>query len=99
MDSFRIAREASQDLEEIWAFISEDNRVADDRILDKFKEQFETLAANPRLGHVRRDVTRKPVLFWPMGCYEIIYDANTQPIIIVAVLHGSRDISKVLRGR
>jgi toxin ParE1/3/4 len=99
MASFRIAQEASRDLDEIWAFISADNRVAGDSILEKFKGQFEMLAANPRIGHVRRNVTRKPVLFWPMGRYEIIYQPKARPIIIVAVLHGSRDISQALRKR
>jgi plasmid stabilization system protein ParE len=57
------------------------------------------LAANPRIGHVRRNVTRNSVLFWPMGRYEIIYQPKARPIIIVSVLHGSRDIPQVLRKR
>ena len=51
------------------------------------------------MGHRREDLTRHPVLFWPVGAYLIIYRADRRPIEIVAVTQGSRDIPGFLRRR
>jgi hypothetical protein len=44
------------------------------------------------VGHRREDLTPYPVLFWPVAAYLVIYRAERQPIEIVAVTQGSRDI-------
>jgi hypothetical protein len=46
-----------------------------------------------------KDLTSYAVLFWPVGDYLIIYRADRQPIEIVAVTQGSRDIPSFLRRR
>ena len=51
------------------------------------------------MGHRREDLTRYPVLFWPVGAYLIIYRAERPPIEIVAVTQGSRDIPAFLSHR
>ena len=51
----------------------------------------------PGMGHRREDLTSYPVLFWPVGAYLIIYRAERQPIEIVAVTQGSRDIPALKR--
>ncbi len=51
------------------------------------------------MGHVREDLTRHPVLFWPVDAYLIIYRAEPNPIEIVAVCQGSRDIPAFLLRR
>jgi hypothetical protein len=40
------------------------------------------------MGHRREDLTRYPVLFWPVGAYLIIYRAERPPVEIVAVITG-----------
>ena len=54
------------------------------------------LAKNPQLGHRRPDLTDKPVRFWPEGPYMIVYDSGPRPIEIVRVIHGARDLAKML---
>jgi plasmid stabilization system protein ParE len=51
------------------------------------------------MGHQREDLTRYGVLFWPVGAYLIIYRADREPIEIVAVTQGSRDVPAFLRRR
>jgi antitoxin ParD1/3/4/toxin ParE1/3/4 len=34
----------------------------------------------------------RPLLFWPVGNYLILYRAAKRPIEIVAIAHGKRDI-------
>jgi len=55
------------------------------------------LASNPGLGHTRRDLTSKPVRFWPVYSYLIIYDAETQPLEVIRILSGYRDVAAQLK--
>jgi plasmid stabilization system protein ParE len=80
------------DLEEIWEYIAADNIDAADGWIGKLIDAFEALGQTPRMGHRREDLTRYPVLFWPVGTYLLIYRDERPPIEIVAVTQGSRDI-------
>ena len=57
------------------------------------------LGLEPGLGHVREDLTGRPLKFWPVYSYLVAYDPETKPIQIIRVLHGMRDIEDILRGR
>ena len=57
------------------------------------------LGLEPGLGHVREDLTGRPLKFWPVYSYLVVYDPETKPIQIIRVLHGMRDIEDILRGR
>jgi plasmid stabilization system protein ParE len=94
-----ISPEADQDLHDIWEFIAHDDVNAADRWDSKFREAFSLLAQNPRIGHTRKDLTRYPVLFWPVGKYLILYRLAGENIEIAAVTQGSRDIPSYLRKR
>jgi antitoxin ParD1/3/4 len=68
-------------------------------MLDKFHRAFAMLARSPSVGHARPDLTKKPVLFWPVGTYLVIYQRDLRPLEVVAVLHGRRDVKKALGER
>jgi plasmid stabilization system protein ParE len=55
------------------------------------------LARNPDLGHLRRDLTSKPVRFWAVHSYLIIYDPAARPLEVVRILSGYRDIASLLK--
>ena len=57
---------------------------------------FRLLAAQPEAGHFRRDLTPLPVKFWPVFSYLIVYDPAAQPLAIVRVLHGRRNVAAIL---
>jgi plasmid stabilization system protein ParE len=76
MRRYRVSPEAKQDLREIRDYIARDNVGAARRVLANLKGAFENLARMPEQGHKREDLTDKPVLFWPVGSYVIVY---TQP--------------------
>ncbi len=52
----------------------------------------------PNLGHTRKDLTSRPVLFFPLYSDLIVYQADTEPVRILAVLRA-RNISRVLKQR
>lgn len=56
------------------------------------------LAERPRMGHTRSDLTQRDVRFWPVGSYLIVYRVGTV-LQMVAVLHGARDVTEVIRKR
>jgi plasmid stabilization system protein ParE len=91
--------DAELDLDEIWEYIAADSIDAADRWLGKLFDAFEVLARTTGAGHLRKDFTEYPVLFWTVGAYLIIYRADRKPIEIVAVTQGSRDIPTFLSQR
>ena len=52
----------------------------------------------PAKGHRRSDLTNRNVLFFSVYQYMIVY-RRAEPVEIVAVLHGKRDLRRVLKGR
>ena len=89
--------EARLDLLEIWEYIARDNLTAPDRVVQEISEAITRLARNPQLSHARRDLTSKPVRFWPIYSYLIIYDPDSKPLEIVRVLSGYRDVAALLK--
>jgi plasmid stabilization system protein ParE len=88
---------ARLDLLEIWEYIARDNLDAADRVEREIQETVSMLARNPSLGHWRRDLTSKPVRFWPVYSYLIIYLPDSRPLEIVRILSGYRDIAELLK--
>jgi antitoxin ParD1/3/4/toxin ParE1/3/4 len=54
------------------------------------------LAQSPPIGHLREDLTEEPVRFWSVHSYLIVYDPETQPLQILRILHGARDVRRIL---
>jgi antitoxin ParD1/3/4/toxin ParE1/3/4 len=99
MPLYKVSPEALDDLQLIGDFIALDSVDAAERVIDQFFETFEQLAAWPKTGHVRTDLTLKNVRFWPVGSYLVVYRDHSDGVQIVAVLHGSRDVPSVLDAR
>jgi antitoxin ParD1/3/4/toxin ParE1/3/4 len=97
MSRFRIASSAARDLADITAYLVEEDPAAAVRVLAKLREAMARLGRHPGIGHRRRDLSRDSALrFWPVYSWLIIYEANVQPIRVVRVLRGERDIERLL---
>ena len=96
MNSYRLAPEAARDIEEIWEYIARDSVCAARRVRLGLLAACRRLAQHPGLGHRREDLTDKPVLFWPVYSYLIIYNPATEPLEIVRILHGAQDLPRLL---
>jgi toxin ParE1/3/4 len=57
------------------------------------------LVVNPGIGHTRDDLTDRALKFWSVYSYLVVYDPESRPLTIVAVLHGARDIGELLKGK
>ncbi len=88
---FKFHPEAENELNEIWDYISHNSPKAADQFLGKVEEQIQVLLRFPYLGHVREDLTDRPLRFVTVYSYLIAYAPGHSPLPILAVLHGSRD--------
>jgi len=102
MTGFVLHPEALADLDEIWGFIAADNLQAADRVVDEIHATIRSLVSFPHLGHVRADLTSRPLRFHPVREFVIAYAPDERPLLILAILHGRRNprvIAALLRER
>jgi plasmid stabilization system protein ParE len=92
---FKLSPEAAADIREIWEYIARDSFRAARRVRLDIFDACARLASNPRIGHQRDDLTSKPILFWPVGSYLIIYRISQKSIEIVRVVHGAQDVTRL----
>jgi plasmid stabilization system protein ParE len=100
MSGYRLTGEAIGDLEAITQTIAE--REGWDRSMNVEQELFDAfdrLAINPGIGHRRSDLTRLPVFFYAIEPFLIVHDRDHDPLRIIAVIHASRNVRKLLRKR
>jgi plasmid stabilization system protein ParE len=98
----QLTPQAIEDLDAIWWIIAKDNREAAERVEMEILATCRRLARHPRMGTKRQDVTILPVRFWTITKfpnYVIVYRPETDPLQVVAVLHGKRDLKEALKGR
>ncbi len=91
-----LSRRARFDLIDIQDYIANDNPAAAARVIDDMFAAFDTLAANPGIGHIRQDLTTRDVRFWTVHSYMILYEISATRVNIARVLSGYRDIAALL---
>ena len=89
MKRYLLTDEPKADLSDIRDYLK---REAGPRIakstLAKSKMPSYFLAAH-QVGHLRDDLTDAAVKFWTVFSYLIVFDAETLPIVIIRIIHGS----------
>jgi antitoxin ParD1/3/4 len=73
MPLFEVSAEAQTDLFEIWRRVAEDSVDLANRIEGEFYNLFASLGRMPRQGHTRKDLTKRPVLFFPLYSFLVVY--------------------------
>jgi antitoxin ParD1/3/4 len=99
MASFRLTPDAMDVLDAIWSFIFKDNPDAADAVEEEIRSACAMLAQEPLIGRVRQDLTALPVRFWTIPKYPnyiVVYKPDSRPLEIIRVLHGMRDIKRML---
>jgi antitoxin ParD1/3/4/toxin ParE1/3/4 len=96
---YDVSAEAQNDLFEIWRRIAHDSVELTNRIESEFYELFASLGRMPGQGHTRKDLTKRPVLFFPLYSFLVVYQPDVKPIRIMAVLRGRRNVKRILQER
>lgn len=97
--NYAVSLQAQDDLFEIWSRIARDSIELADRIDSDFRELFASLGRMPRMGHTRKDLTKRPVLFITLHSFVVVYQPEVKPIPIMAVLRGQRNLKRILKER
>jgi plasmid stabilization system protein ParE len=56
-------------------------------------------AHDPGAGHRRGDLTSAEVKFFAVYSYLIVYRPGSKPLQVVSILHGNRDVERILAER
>jgi toxin ParE1/3/4 len=89
--------QADSDLDDIWYYIAAETGNADiaDRVIDRLVQRFLLLGNYPRIGRPREEI-RRGLRSFPVGEYVVFYRIEREDVIILRVLHGKRDIERIL---
>src|SRR5438093_4211271 len=95
--AYRLAPQAEADLEDIafYVFVESASLELAERLIQSIAERFELLAAHPRAGRARDDL-RPGVRGFPVGEYVLLYRVAGEDVVILRVVHGSRDLDPLL---
>jgi plasmid stabilization system protein ParE len=102
MSAYVLTPLARADIFDIWAYIAENSETAADRVEQAIYDACAFLAESPLRGHTRPDLTPRALRFWTLSRYPnytVVYRPDSAPLQIVAVLHGKRNIRRVIRQR
>jgi plasmid stabilization system protein ParE len=102
MSAYVLTPLAKADIFDIWSFIAEDSEQAADRVEQAIFEACTFIAQDPMRGHSRPEFSSRLLRFWTLTRYPnyiMAYRPETTPLQIIAVIHGKRNIRRVLRRR
>ena len=95
--TYRLTERAEADVEDIADFIAADSIDTAVKVLLALEEAFVLLASRPGVGHARDDLTDRPLKFWSVYSHLVVYEPAADPLTIVTVLHGARDVAQILK--
>ncbi len=96
--TYRLTDEAKDDYREIKTYLTrEGGTQAARHVQGELRRAMRFLADRPGAGHSREDLTDRPLKFWPVFSYLIVYYPDQNPLPIARILHSARDIEVILR--
>ena len=95
---FELSAAARLDLLQAWNYLAE-NASFDvaDKVLADIEAAIREVAKSPGLGHQRPDLTSRPLLFYLVHSYLVVYRRDKKPLSVVRVLHAARDAKRLLQ--
>jgi len=102
MSAYDLTQLAKGDIFEIWSYIANDNEDAAERVEQAIYDACEFIAESPLRGHTCKDLTKRSLRFWTLTRYPnytIVYRPDTVPVQVMAVLHGRRNVRRILKNR
>ena len=91
VQGFKLHPGAAQDIIDIGEYIAEDSLLAAQRVREEILEAIRVLVPFPHQGHLRTELTSRPLRFQVVREFLIAYAPEEKPIVVVAVLHGKRN--------
>lgn len=102
MSGYALTPLAKADIFDIWSYIADGSENAANRVEQAIHDACALVAEAPLRGHFRPGLTARSLRFWTLTRYPnytVVYRPEMVPIQIVAVLHGKRNIRRILKQR
>jgi plasmid stabilization system protein ParE len=102
MSVYALTPLARADIFDIWCYIADESEEAADRVEQAIYDACALVAQAPQRGHSRPDLTSRSLRFWTLSRYPnytVVFRPETAPLQVVAVLHGKRNIQRILKQR
>ncbi len=102
MSGYSLTPLAKSDLFNIWSYIAEHSEDAATSVEQAIYDACAFVAEAPMRGHSRDGLTTRNLRFWTLTRYPnytVVYRPETVPVQVVAVLHGKRNLRRVLERR
>ena len=87
---------AEQDLESIADYIATDNPRRALSFIRELRQQCQRIALNPH-GYRMRPELGEEIRSCPHGHYVIFFEASSEAVTVVRILHGARDLPALFR--
>jgi toxin ParE1/3/4 len=88
---------ALEEIRAILDYIAEESGSAAvaDRVAGDFVKALDSVAASPGIGWLRNQLTGPGFRSWRVHSYLVVYDPASEPLRIIRVLHGARDLESL----
>jgi plasmid stabilization system protein ParE len=97
MGRFALTPAARADLVEIAKFIRQQGSPdAAKRVGTELRRAMRQLADMPGMGHIRDDLADESLRVWSVYSYLIVYRPGTNPMQVIRIFHGARDIENII---
>ncbi len=90
---FVLTPEARNDFRSILADIAEDSPEAAERLRSQFYAEMQQLGRFPGIGHYHDELLGRKYRFWNFRHYVVAYAWEANPIQVISVIHGARDLA------
>ncbi len=91
MNRYRFSRQAEQDLEDIWVYLTQQDELLADKQIAQILDRLPMLSQFPDMGKQREDLL-VGLRSFPVKPYIVFYTKISDGIEVVRVMHQSRDI-------
>src|SRR5208282_4729675 len=94
----RVSPNAEADLDDIWIYVAKDSGSMDiaNRLIDSITDRFFFLARHPYVGRSRDRELGERLRTFPVGEFIIVYSVEDADVLILRVLHGRRDLERIV---
>ncbi len=96
MSHVLLTADAEESRVDIWLHVAVDSPTAADRLMTRIDDKCRLYATHPHMGALRPDLGPQ-VRCFSVGNYVVIYRPIEDGIVVLLVIHGSRDIPTVFR--
>ena len=97
MRPYRLVTPAYRNLRDILDYLNSNSSSAAERFLTTLDYRLRLLARYPESGMRRSEFGHPDLRYLSVDSYVIAYYPDTKPLTIVAIIHGSRDITEHLK--